>query len=89
MSLLAHPSALPTETATSYLHLNPPFRAEHVGSLLRPASLLERRSQFEAKLITAEELRKVEDEAIKEAVAFQQEIGLKTITDGEMRRYVL
>lgn len=78
---------MPTETATSYLHFNPPFRAEHVGSLLRPASLLERRSQFDAKLISAEELRKAEDEAIKEAVELQQVIGLKTITDGEMRRY--
>ncbi|KAI0815058.1 hypothetical protein BC629DRAFT_1588736 [Irpex lacteus] len=86
MALFSHPAALPTETATSYLHFNPPFRAEHVGSLLRPASLLERRSQFDAKLISAEELRKAEDEAIKEAVELQQEIGLKTITDGEMRR---
>lgn len=87
MALFSHPAALPTETATSYLHFNPPYRAEHVGSLLRPASLLERRSQFDAKLISAEELRNAEDEAIKEAVKLQQEIGLKTITDGEMRRY--
>ena len=81
-------TGLPADTsASSFLHFNPPFRAEHVGSLLRPASLLERRSQFDAKLLSAEELRKAEDEAIKEAVELQQQIGLKTITDGEMRRY--
>jgi methionine synthase II (cobalamin-independent) len=89
MATFAHPAALPTEPATSHLHLNPPHRAEHVGSLLRPAALLERRSQFDAKLCTPEELKEVEDAAIKDAVALQQELGMKTITDGEMRRYLL
>ena len=74
-----------TET-TSFLHLNPPFRAEHVGSLLRPAELLEKRSQFQAQLVTAEELRAVEDAAIAAVVKLQQDVGIQSITDGEMRR---
>ena len=82
------PTVLTSSTSpSSFLHLNPPHRAEHVGSLLRPASLLERRSQYEAKLCTIEELREAEDAAIQDAVTLQQKLGLCTITDGEMRRY--
>ncbi len=65
----------------------PPFRADHVGSFLRPAYLLEAREQFFArKTISAEQLRAVEDKAITEIVKFQQDVGLQSITDGEFRR---
>ena len=64
-----------------------PFRADHVGSFLRPAYLLEARDQFfNKKSITAEQLRAVEDKAITEIVKFQADVGLKSITDGEFRR---
>ncbi len=64
-----------------------PFRADHVGSFLRPAYLLEARDQFfNKKSITAEQLRAVEDKAITEIVNFQADVGLKSITDGEFRR---
>ncbi|WP_332741334.1 5-methyltetrahydropteroyltriglutamate--homocysteine S-methyltransferase [Hydrogenophaga sp.] len=66
---------------------HPPFRADHVGSFLRPAYLLEARDQFfDQKSITAEQLRKVEDRAITEIVKFQADVGLSSITDGEFRR---
>jgi 5-methyltetrahydropteroyltriglutamate--homocysteine methyltransferase len=64
----------------------PPFRADHVGSLLRPPKLLEARDDFAAGRITAAELRAVEDEAIAEVVRMQQEAGLRSATDGEFRR---
>jgi 5-methyltetrahydropteroyltriglutamate--homocysteine methyltransferase len=64
----------------------PPFRADHVGSLLRPASLLRAREEFDAGKITADQLRAVEDTAIAEVVRRQQEIGLESATDGEFRR---
>ena len=65
----------------------PPFRADHVGSFLRPKYLLEARDQFfNQKSITAAQLREVEDKAITEIVKFQQDAGLKSITDGEFRR---
>jgi 5-methyltetrahydropteroyltriglutamate--homocysteine methyltransferase len=64
----------------------PPFRADHVGSLLRPPRLLRARDDFAAGKITAGELRGVEDEAIRDAVAMQQEVGLQSVTDGEFRR---
>ncbi|GIG91503.1 5-methyltetrahydropteroyltriglutamate--homocysteine S-methyltransferase [Plantactinospora endophytica] len=64
----------------------PPFRADHVGSLLRPARLLTAREDRAAGRITAEELRAVEDDAIREVVRLQESIGLRTATDGEFRR---
>ncbi len=65
----------------------PPFRADHVGSLLRPDSVKEaRRKHFEEGTLSAEELRKVEDAAIDKAIGMQEDVGLKAITDGEMRR---
>ena len=64
----------------------PPFRADHVGSLLRPASLLRARAEFEAGTIDAAALRGVEDAAILEAVGRQKELGLRAVTDGEFRR---
>src|SRR5436305_8754357 len=65
---------------------HPPFRADHVGSLLRPPELLRARSEREAGRISAEELRRGEDEAIRDVVPMQQEIGLRGVTDGEFRR---
>jgi 5-methyltetrahydropteroyltriglutamate--homocysteine methyltransferase len=65
----------------------PPFRADHVGSFLRPKYLLDARDQFfNQKSISAEQLRAVEDKAITEIVQFQQDVGLQSITDGEFRR---
>lgn len=66
--------------------VNPPFRADHVGSLLRPPALLAMRGRFQKGEITAEELRAAEDEAIRDAVKKQEAVGLQSITDGEFRR---
>ena len=64
----------------------PPFRADHVGSLLRPANLLKAREQRAAGEITAEELRSTEDDAIRDVVRMQRDVGLRSATDGEFRR---
>ena len=64
----------------------PPFRADHVGSLLRPQPLLRARDDFAAGRTTAAELRRAEDEAIAGVVRMQQEAGLRSVTDGEFRR---
>jgi len=63
-----------------------PFRADHVGSLLRPENLLHARRERAANRITADELRDVEDEAIRAVVAMQEDVGLQSATDGEFRR---
>jgi 5-methyltetrahydropteroyltriglutamate--homocysteine methyltransferase len=65
---------------------SPPFRADHVGSLLRPPPVLAARADFAAERITAEQLRRVEDEAVADIVRMQEEVGLQTATDGEFRR---
>jgi 5-methyltetrahydropteroyltriglutamate--homocysteine methyltransferase len=65
---------------------NPPFRADHVGSLLRPQRLLRARDDFAAGKITSADLRGAEDEAIRAAVALQRDVGLRSVTDGEFRR---
>lgn len=64
----------------------PPFRADHVGSLLRPPRLLAARARRAAGEIDADALRAVEDDCVREAVAVQAEAGLRTATDGEYRR---
>ncbi|GGI04102.1 5-methyltetrahydropteroyltriglutamate--homocysteine S-methyltransferase [Egicoccus halophilus] len=64
----------------------PPFRADHVGSLLRPPQLLEARQRHAAGQLDAAGLRAVEDDAVREVVALQQEVGLPAATDGEFRR---
>ncbi len=64
----------------------PPFRADHVGSFLRPKVLLDARTQFRSGAIDAAALRRVEDEAIRGIVKFQEDLGLRGITDGEYRR---
>jgi len=65
---------------------SPPFRADHVGSLLRPPELHAARDDFAAGRITAEQLRATEDDAIRDAVRMQEEVGLRAVTDGEFRR---
>ena len=65
---------------------SPPFRADHVGSLLRPAPLLKARDDFSSGKIDAAELRALEDDAIREAVKMQEDAGLQAATDGEFRR---
>ncbi len=64
----------------------PPFRADHVGSLLRPPHLLEARGRFANGELDADGLRAVEDEAVDEVVRLQADVGLHTATDGEFRR---
>jgi 5-methyltetrahydropteroyltriglutamate--homocysteine methyltransferase len=64
----------------------PPFRADHVGSLLRPPELLRAREDLAHGRISADELRAIEDDAIRDAVRMQEEIGLRSATDGEFRR---
>ena len=64
----------------------PPFRADHVGSLLRPVELTRARAEHKAGRLGADELRKQEDEAILGAVRMQEDLGLQGITDGEFRR---
>jgi len=66
--------------------LSPPFRADHVGSFLRPASLFAARAEFAEGRIGADDLRAVEDTAIRDVVALQEDLGLQSATDGEFRR---
>lgn len=78
-----------TETANTTAagrRTKPPFRADHVGSLLRPPELLRAREDFSAGRIDAEQLRAVEDEAIRAVVKMQRDVGLQSATDGEFRR---
>ncbi len=64
----------------------PPFRADHVGSFLRPQHLMDARAARDAGELSAEQLREVEDEAIREVVRRQEDVGLSAATDGEFRR---
>ena len=65
----------------------PLFRADHVGSLLRPEIIKENRKKFfEDKIISSEELKLIEDTEIKKIVKLQEELGFKVVTDGEFRR---
>lgn len=66
--------------------VNPPFRADHVGSFLRPPEVLEARERFKKNEISADELRATEDSAIAQMVERVESIGMKAITDGEFRR---
>ena len=66
----------------------PPFRADHVGSLLRPPELLSAREQRQNGELSAEALRDIEDRSIRTAAKLQEEIGLQGITDGEYRRTI-
>ncbi len=64
----------------------PPFRADHVGSLLRPKSLFEARRQWREGKLSHDDLKVIEDTCIREAIALQEDVGLKGITDGDFRR---
>jgi 5-methyltetrahydropteroyltriglutamate--homocysteine methyltransferase len=68
------------------LRTTPPFRADHVGSLLRPSGLAAARADLAAGKIDAAELRAIEDDAVRRAVRMQEEVGLQAATDGELRR---
>ncbi len=68
------------------MRTKPPFRADHVGSLLRPAALKEARAKFAKGEIDAAALKAVEDREIERVIRKQEEVGLKSITDGEFRR---
>ncbi len=74
------------ETGTGGRRTTPPFRADHVGSLLRPPELRRARDDFAAGRLSAPELRAVEDEAIRAVVKMQHDLGLQSATDGEFRR---
>jgi 5-methyltetrahydropteroyltriglutamate--homocysteine methyltransferase len=71
---------------TSGRRMKPPFRADHVGSFLRPPALLKARDDFFEGAIDAVTLRAIEDEAIRETVRRQEDVGLQAATDGELRR---
>src|ERR1700722_15247599 len=64
----------------------PPFRADHVGSLLRTAPIKEARARFARGEISADERKAVEDREIEKIIKRQEEVGLSSITDGEFRR---
>ncbi len=66
--------------------MKPPFRADQVGSLLRPPEIKEARARVERGEMSAGELRAIEDRCIREAVARQESLGLEVVTDGEYRR---
>ena len=73
-------------TARGSMNGKPPFRADHVGSLLRPQELIAARHQLRNGEISQSELREIEDRAIRDIVQFQEDIGLQAVTDGEFRR---
>jgi len=75
-----------TKGETMGMRDTPPFRADHVGSLLRPPELLTARAEHAAGRIDDDELRGIEDEAVREVVALQRDVGLRSATDGEFRR---
>src|SRR5882724_2821482 len=64
----------------------PPFRADHVGSLLRPAALREARAQRAKNEISVADLKAIEDREIERVIGKQEDVGLKAVTDGEFRR---
>jgi 5-methyltetrahydropteroyltriglutamate--homocysteine methyltransferase len=68
------------------IRTEPPFRADHVGSLLRPPSVLQARAEYAQGAVSAEALRTVEDAAILDGVKMQEDLGLQSATDGEFRR---
>ena len=70
----------------SSMKSRPPYRADHVGSLLRPRSLLDAREAWKAGRLEQGRLTQLENQAIRDVVALQEEIGLQAVTDGEFRR---
>lgn len=71
----------------STLHRSPPFRAEHLGSLLRPEELLKTRTDVDNGKAQQQQLTSIEDAAVKEIVETQIKLGFHPITDGEYRRH--
>ena len=69
------------------LQRSPPFRAEHLGSLLRPENLLKLRDEVDDGKADQKELVKVEDDAVKNIVQLQLDLGFHAVTDGEYRRH--
>jgi 5-methyltetrahydropteroyltriglutamate--homocysteine methyltransferase len=69
-----------------FMNDGPPFRADHIGSLLRPPELIEARHKLREGAIGEDELHALEDRAIRDVVKFQEDIGLPAVTDGEFRR---
>src|ERR1700733_9664020 len=82
---LLHDSVTP-EAPIPVQRTTPPFRADHVGSLLRPPELLAAREQYRTGTLDAARLQQLEDQAILEVVRRQEELGLSAVTDGEFRR---
>jgi 5-methyltetrahydropteroyltriglutamate--homocysteine methyltransferase len=74
------------ETETNRINMKPPFRADHVGSLLRTSAVKENRLRWKKGEISAEELREIENIGIAETVKKLESTGMKSITDGEFRR---
>lgn len=72
---------------TSEAPHGPPFRAEHLGSLLRPEKLLNARAAFDKAEVSKAELKEEEDAAIREIVQLQKDKGYHALTDGEYRRH--
>ena len=66
--------------------IKPPYRADHVGSLLRPKALLKARQRYQERAISKQELRSIEDLHIGEVIKKQEAVGLQSVTDGEFRR---
>ena len=82
---MTHAPKSTSETA-SLRRPKPPFRADHVGSLLRPKDVLEARAKHQSGALPRAELRRIEDEAVRALVRMQEDIGLQSATDGEIRR---
>ena len=71
----------------SKLHRNPPFRAEHLGSLLRPDDLLKTRADLDNGTVQQQQLTSIEDTSVKDIVDTQIKLGFHAISDGEYRRH--
>jgi len=72
-----------TEEEKNMQHTKPPFRADHIGSLLRPPQLLAARAQYAEGHLSGEDLRRVEDQAILDILDLQRQSGINIYTDGE------
>src|SRR6185437_6767632 len=83
---LAARSPLLSKEVIMSARTTPPFRADHVGSLLRPAALKQARDDAARGAISADDLRAAEDDAIRDAIKMQEDTGLRSVTDGEFRR---
>src|SRR6266508_3559840 len=77
---------LPTDGRSMSERMTPPFRADHVGSLLRPPEVHKAREDHAAGRIDDAQKRAIEDEAIRAVIRMQRDVGLKSATDGEFRR---